>query len=721
VTALVVALIVSASAVGWAQPSPPVLRGRVVADDNDRPLRRALVTLPGADGPARPLLTDDEGRFLFQRPGSSASLTVAKAGFASAIVSTPLRSPTVKGELVVRLTRGGVISGRVLDSNGEPAIGTSVVARMSDAAASETATFSAEADDLGEYRISGLRPGRYEVSLALTGTRVLTKVDYDRMMAQAQTTGLPSLRDLLLHQAIGSARSADVRAGEETGSLDFEIEATRTFRTLAPVMRQTERVLTELHQPTISPHGLPEPGRPGGPPSILIGNPQPALNGGRILSVFAGSAPRSLDILLSGGGAVSGMIVDAAGEPFQGVSVRALQVRREHERSVARAFGWQRVTDDRGRYRLFGLAPGSYLIVASLDAAEFDERGALVTGFAPQYFPGTAHVAAAQSLLVEADVDLSGADFTFAASPVVRVTGRALDAIGQPLVGRVQLSVSQRSGAIATEPRVARTGPGGSFELVDVAPGDYVIHAAADAGFGGPPEFGFEYVTVTERDATPAVIPTSRGATLEGRFVVEGMQNPPMRAFSLHAAPTDLDRSPLNGRGPQGLAIHDDGRFYVTGLHGPMRLSVPNTLPGWYLKSITIGGLDVTDASYDFGRDETTVGDAQVVLSNSAATIAGWIERQSDSRPAAAVIAFSTSRNYWFTGSRHIRRASSDAKGSFDVTNLPPGEYFVVAVDASLPLDLQAPDTLESLVPRAARVTAREGAVSEVTLRLIRR
>jgi hypothetical protein len=58
--------------------------------------------------------------------------------------------------------------------------------------------------------------------------------------------------------------------------------------------------------------------------------------------------------------------------------------------------------------------------------------------------------------------------------------------------------------------------------------------------------------------------------------------------------------------------------------------------------------------------------------------------------------------------------------GSFEVTGPPPGEYFVAAVDAS-PLDLQEPDTLESLVPRAARVTAREGAVSEVTLRLIRR
>jgi hypothetical protein len=709
-TALVFALILSGSAVP-AQPATQVIRGRVLADDDNRPLRRALVTPAGADRNTRPVLTDDEGRFEVQVRDLSASLTVAKGGYASATVTPPRRSSTASREFVVRLARGGIITGRIVGSDGEPATGTRVVARL--AGAGSTKGYDAEADDLGEYRISGLPAGRYDVSLSVTGTRVLTVEDYKAFELQVKEgRRLPDV--LLRQQAVGPSRSADVRAGEETPNLDFQIDVTRTLRALAPVMRQTQVQIA-------GPPELLPPRRPGDLPSIAIGPPQTALNGGRVLSIFDGSAPRSLDMLLSGGGAVSGTIVDAAGEPFQGIAVRALRVNREHERSVARAYGWERVTDDRGRYRLFGLAPGSYLVVASLDATEFASGGA-TAGFAPQYFPGTPHVVVARALLVEANVDLSGADFSFAATPVVRVAGKALDAMGQPLVGRVWLNVSQRSGAIATEPRVVRTGAGGSFELADVAPGDYVIQAIADAGFGGPPEFGFEYVTVTERDATPVVIPTSRGVTLEGRFIVEGAQDPPMRGYSLHASPTDLDRSPPNGRGPSGLAIHDDGRFYMTGLHGPMRLGAPNTLPGWYLKSVTIGGIDVTDTSYDFGREENTITDAQILLSNAAARVSGSIEGQPGLRTAdAVVIAFSTSRDRWFTGSRHVRRASSGPRGSFDVTNLPPGEYFVAAVDATSPLDLQAPETLDSLVPRATRVTAREGAVSEVTLRLIRR
>jgi hypothetical protein len=153
-----------------------------------------------------------------------------------------------------------------------------------------------------------------------------------------------------------------------------------------------------------------------------------------------------------------------------------------------------------------------------------------------------------------------------------------------------------------------------------------------------------------------------------------------------------------------------------------MRLSAPGTLPGWYLKSITIGGVDVTDRPYDFGSAEVTLSDAEVVLSNNAAGIAGTIERQPGARFAGAtVIAFSVDRTGWYDQSRHMKWQSSTGSGAFEFAGLPPGEYFVAAVDASVPVDLQAPDTLESLVPRAARVVAREGAVSRVTLSLIRR
>ena len=131
---------------------------------------------------------------------------------------------------------------------------------------------------------------------------------------------------------------------------------------------------------------------------------------------------------------------------------------------------------------------------------------------------------------------------------------------------------------------------------------------------------------------------------------------------------------------------------------------------------MTIGGVDVTDTPFDFGRDETTVPDAEIVLSNSGAEHRARLSvsrGRASRRPSYRLL---DQPRHWFAGSRHFKRASSGPNGSFEVTSLPPGEYFVAAVETSAPLDWQAPDTLDALVPRAARVTAREDAISEMTL-----
>jgi hypothetical protein len=337
------------------------------------------------------------------------------------------------------------------------------------------------------------------------------------------------------------------------------------------------------------------------------------------------------------------------------------------------------------------------------------------------YFPATAHVASAQTINVEFGADISGTDLTFAASSTARVVGRALNAAGTPLPGRVELMNSARSGIVAAEPRVARVGHDGAFVLADIPPGDYVLQAIGERGPGVAPEFGSEYITVGEQDTTPLIITTAPGATLDGRFVAEGRSTIPLRAQVLHAAPVDADRSPPDGRGPEGLAVHDDGRFYLTGLYGTMRLTYPAP-SGWYLKAMTIGGVDVTDRTFDFGFGDDQFSNTEVVLSNAGARISGTVADASEKRATEfVVVAFSTSRTNWFSGSRYLKRAETGGNGSFEMEGLPPGEYFVAAIDALPRGDWQSPDALDVLVQRAERVTLSERQQQTMTLSLVRR
>lgn len=734
-----------------AQRPAVALRGRVIDAENERPLRRAIVSLTGRDHRVRPVLTDEEGRFVIELSEPLAAVVITKAGYASTVIE-PDRSTLPLRDLDVRLARGAVLSGRVIEK-GIPAIGARVIARREDDTSSASPTYQAETDDLGEYRIGGLPVGQYTVTASSTPqiVRITPGFATDREAVQ----GIAFNRYAVF--AGSSKRQAGVRAGQETGEVDFEVSGLQA--TIPPeaaaVLKATERGLGAISGRVVTPSGQPVSGalvQVSGNRQVRLvladvsgrfdagrfqdgeyrietgksGYLTPEFRGpsdsvtARLVQVNADAPVHDIDVVLARGGAIAGAVFDAAGEPFQGVLVRALRRREVGGRTVVAAAGWPRLTDERGRYRIFGLPPGTYLIVASLNATEPALEGRRAQGFAPVYYPATSHVESAQSVHVEFESVVTGADLTFAASPTARVTGRALNAAGDPLPGRVALATSARSRGVAAEPRFARIERDGSFELADVPSGDYVLQALGERGPGVPPEFGSEYITVNETDTPPVNIRTAVGATLEGRFVTEGRRPLPLRVQVLHAAPLDADRSPPDGRGPEGLAVHDDGRFYVTGLFGSMRLTYPAPA-GWHLKSLTIAGVDVTDEAYDFGFGDEVVSGAEIVLSDTGARITGSAFDLSD-RPATgfAVVAFSTNQTHWFSGSRHVRWATAGANGSFEVDGLPSGEYFVATLNELPPGDWQ-PEALEALVQRATRVTTREGQVHTITLRLNRR
>jgi hypothetical protein len=140
---------------------------------------------------------------------------------------------------------------------------------------------------------------------------------------------------------------------------------------------------------------------------------------------------------------------------------------------------------------------------------------------------------------------------------------------------------------------------------------------------------------------------------------------------------------------------------------------------------VTIGGIDVTDSSYDFGLDGRTVDDAQVVISNDSATISGRVT--DGDRPAAsfAVIVFPTLRDQWVPHSRRLRFASPAQDGTFRVAGLPAGDYYVAAVDRidgnAEGGEWQSADVLGRIVSSADRVSLRERESHVTTLRLVRR
>lgn len=87
------------------------------------------------------------------------------------------------------------------------------------------------------------------------------------------------------------------------------------------------------------------------------------------VTLAEGDEIEDVDIRLIKGGVIAGRVTDVFGDSVAGVQVQlAVVLDAERESGVVRPLGLPpRTSDDLGRYRLFGIPPGDYYVVAGLE------------------------------------------------------------------------------------------------------------------------------------------------------------------------------------------------------------------------------------------------------------------------------------------------------------------------------------------------------------------
>ena len=96
--------------------------------------------------------------------------------------------------------------------------------------------------------------------------------------------------------------------------------------------------------------------------AVLEFNQRRPFERGDVIFLDAGEQRDRVDIALVRHGAVEGRVVDENGDPVDGVSVTALQIRfKDGRRRLVTPPGVvPRRTNELGRYRVYGLPPGDY-------------------------------------------------------------------------------------------------------------------------------------------------------------------------------------------------------------------------------------------------------------------------------------------------------------------------------------------------------------------------
>jgi hypothetical protein len=456
---------------------------------------------------------------------------------------------------------------------------------------------------------------------------------------------------------------------------------------------------------------------PDGPFSLGFIGP----GAGVVVDLAENDTRERVDLTLARWGAVTGHVLDELGDPLQGASVQLLHVRYEAgRRRLVAAGGRSLPTDDLGRFRVFGLPSGQYIVSATVGGV----ASADLPGYARSYFPGTPNASEAQFVSMKLAQDTTGIDFALSRAPTARIAGTLMNAAGEPSTGgSVRLMPSLRSTAVTTVPVGARILPDGRFEFPNVTPGEYLIQV--DRGRKNSStegEFGVLPVAVDDRDVTGLVVQTSSGSSIAGRVTFDsflGAKAPRPDQIEITPVPMDPERAPM---APANADIRRDWSFVINGVNGPRRLQVRREPAEWTLKEIRVRGIDVTDRPLMFGTADQSLAEVEVVLTDRVNQVSGSIvDDHAKPAPGSLLIVFPVDRDRWYPASRFLRRTIAAFDGTFRLAGLPPGSYYAAAV-ARLPPDgdeaWQEPAYLESLVPRATDFSLGEGQQQALKLKL---
>ena len=226
-------------------------------------------------------------------------------------------------------------------------------------------------------------------------------------------------------------------------------------------------------------------------------------------------------------------------------------------------------------------------------------------------------------------------------------------------------------------------------------------------------------VTVGDRPMRELTIALREAPKAMGRVRFEGTTPPPTPEQFARLAITfeTIDTRPTGFRPSPKAVVDGTGAIRAEGLI-PARYVVSATgLPGWTLKSATWKGRDISDQPVLIEADDLT--DLEVTLTDQPATVSGTVRDAAGAPdPTADVLVFPAE-----DGKRASQRRQVIARvsrtGEFSVRGLPPGEYFVAAMDDKLTADWSSPTFLDALSRLATRVSIEAGGVRAIDLRAV--
>ena len=455
-----------------------------------------------------------------------------------------------------------------------------------------------------------------------------------------------------------------------------------------------------------------------------------------VFTVQAGQAVEDLLFRMLPTAVISGRITDEDGDPMSGV--RVVAQKKKPGKSTRESVGTE-ATNDLGEYRLAGLFPGQYWIVAMppVDFRDYEKQEKSLaseaqpdTRYVNTYYPGTYDAMLASAVTLKAGDEMP-VNFTLVPARTYRVRGiiTGITAAQKPSV-ELFSKTGDSYRANANE-----VGPDGQFEVRGVAPGSYGLKASADTG--SQSLVARQEISVVAADVEGLKLVPQTSFTVSGHLRIEG------------SAAADLTQYSANLRQAE---LPDDPGFFMSqeffGTNAPAdrlgNFEWKNVIPGnyivqvyggngqgFFLKSVKLAGRDIQT-----GFTASGPATLDLLVSTKGGSLEGAVilreektEKDADTdrvnndlvnndHPVANATVVAVPEEKYRKLPDRFGTGSTDQHGHFTIRGLTPGSYTLFAWQDMEESVYRDPDFLKSQEPNGTAVKVEEGSHQQIELKV---
>ena len=447
---------------------------------------------------------------------------------------------------------------------------------------------------------------------------------------------------------------------------------------------------------------------------------------GLLISLEAGQELKDQTLHMLAAAVLTGRVIDEDGDPMANVEIAVLR----RKASTFESAGSAR-TDDLGAYRVGGLLPGKYYIVAtpmpsfqSLVASqkkEDDPAKSAPPSYAPTYYPSALDRAQASPVELHAGEEMP-ADFSLTRRRLAHLRGKV---VGFRADAKAMVVLRSKD----TGPAFAATelDKNGKFDIPNVAPGNYTLIAMTV--MSETPLSLREPIEVGASDMDDLQFTLMPPATVRGQVHFDS-KFPKSEAAKavvfLRAQDNDEDlfnslaMSYDDAPSSHGFAkVKPDGSFELANVPAGMYdLNVSGDAKAFnetYVDSVTVGTKNLVDTGLNVNGGIVV---ADVGVSSETGMIEGTVTAEKGDPVAdAAVVAVPNSR-FRKQASRY-QKVSADQAGKFMIRGVRPGTYTLFAWEHLEGDEYQDADFLKPYEDRSVEVKLEKASRQTVALKVI--